>query len=153
MVGSRFGLLLTLFTTSAAAWQTYVVEHTDGQDDASVLTAALATGNFSANTTILFEKGKTYNIFTPIKFPVLNNVEVAIEGNLTYPDDMATIQSVLSFCESLVQVLLCHRHRRVFRESIRNPHALAFPHCKLATKEFPRFMVRPYVRTYIAMTF
>ena len=96
MVGSRFRLLLALFTTSAAAWQTYVVEHTDGQDDALVLTAALATGNFSANTTILFEKGKTYNIFAPIKFPVLNNVEVAIEGNLTYPDDIATIQGVLS---------------------------------------------------------
>ena len=93
MVGSRFAPLLAFLVSNVAAWQTFVVEHADGQDDTPGLMTALATGKYSANTTILFEKGKTYNIFTPITFPVLNNVEVAIEGNLTYPEDIPTIQS------------------------------------------------------------
>ena len=93
MTGTRLGLLLAFLVSYAAAWQTFVVQHTDGQDDTPALTAALASGKYSANTTILFEKGKTYNIFTPITFPALNNVEVAIEGNLTYPEDIPTIQS------------------------------------------------------------
>ncbi|ETW86713.1 glycoside hydrolase family 28 protein [Heterobasidion irregulare TC 32-1] len=70
---------------------TFVVPHsTDHSDDAAVLNAALA--NYTANTTILFKKGITYNIFTPVTFPVLNNVEVSIQGNLTYPNNIATIQ-------------------------------------------------------------
>ncbi len=79
-------------TASSIAWQTYVVPHASGQDDTPALMTVLASGTFSSNTTILFEKGVTYNIFSPIKFPILNNVEVAIEGNLTYPDDIATVQ-------------------------------------------------------------
>lgn len=77
----------------ANAWTTYVVPHTAGADDTPALAAAFATGNYSANATILFQKGVTYNIFTPITFPKFNNVEVAIEGNLTYPDSISTIQS------------------------------------------------------------
>lgn len=73
------------------AWTTFVVPHsTDHSDDAAVLNAALA--NYTANVTILFKKGVTYNIFTPVTFPVLNNVEVSIQGNLTYPNNIATIQ-------------------------------------------------------------
>ncbi|KAJ3794074.1 pectin lyase fold/virulence factor, partial [Lentinula aff. detonsa] len=70
---------------------TFVVPHTADQDDTPALTAALA--NFSTNSTILFQKGTTYNIFTPIKFPTLTNVEVVIEGNLTYPTNITAIQS------------------------------------------------------------
>ena len=92
MPGSRFALILALLTTYAAAWQTFVVPHVDGQDDTPALSAALATGNISANTTILFEKGKTYNIFSPIKFPAFQNVEVAIEGNISYPVDISVVQ-------------------------------------------------------------
>ena len=71
--------------SAAAAWNTYVVPHTDGADDSPALLAALATGNYSTNATILFQKGKHYNIWTPIKFPVFTNVEIAVEGNLSYP--------------------------------------------------------------------
>ena len=85
-------LLFFLPSVYAAAWTTFVVPHRDEQDDTPALTTALASGKLSTNTTILFAKGIRYNIFTPIRFPVLNNVDVRIEGNLTYPDDIATIQ-------------------------------------------------------------
>lgn len=78
----------------AGAWKTYVVLHVDGTDDAPVLAAALASGNYSENATILFEKGITYNVFTPITFPKLTNVEVAVEGNLTYPEEIKTVQGI-----------------------------------------------------------
>ena len=77
----------------ALGWNVFKVPHTAGGDDTPALLTALAAGDITANATILFEKGVTYNIFTPITFPVLNNVEVAIEGNLTYPEDIPTVQS------------------------------------------------------------
>lgn len=70
----------------------FTVPHTDGADDSVALREALATGQYSANAMILFARGVHYSVFTPIKFPVLNNVEVWIEGNLSYPSDIATIQ-------------------------------------------------------------
>lgn len=76
----------------ASATKKFVVPHAPGQDDTPGLTAALA--NFSSDSIILFKCGVTYNIFTPIKFPVLTNVEVQVEGNLTYPTDISTIQGV-----------------------------------------------------------
>lgn len=89
-------LLTTIFSALASyvyiahAWKVFEVPHVDGQDDTPALTAALA--NFTADSTILFKKGVKYNIFTPITFPVFTNVEVRIEGNLTYPEDIPTIQ-------------------------------------------------------------
>ncbi|TFY70904.1 hypothetical protein EVG20_g2108 [Dentipellis fragilis] len=68
--------------------------HAPGQDDTPTLTAALAT--HSANSTILFKRGVTYNIFSPVKFPVLNNVEVSIQGNITYPEDIGTVQDAVA---------------------------------------------------------
>lgn len=80
------------------AWNTFIVPRSQNSsaDDALALITALATGSLSSNTTILFEKGQTYNIFSPIKFPVFQNVEVAIEGNITYPEDIPTVQGKLS---------------------------------------------------------
>jgi hypothetical protein len=78
---------VTVFSTT-----TFVVPHTAGQDDTPALTAALAGHSYSSDSTILFQSGVTYNIFTPIKFPVLHNVEIQIEGNLTYPKDISKIQ-------------------------------------------------------------
>lgn len=86
--------------TRASAWKTFTVAHLDGEDDTPALTAALASSNLTTNSTILFKKGITYNIFSPIKFPVLNNVEVRIEGNLTYPDDIATTQGTRRYHEA-----------------------------------------------------
>jgi hypothetical protein len=61
-------------------------------DDAPLLQAALASGRYSSDTTILFKRGVTYNIFTPVQFPVFQNVVVTVEGNITYPADIATVQ-------------------------------------------------------------
>ena len=81
------------FTYGAViATTTFVVPHTAGLDDTPGLTAALA--NYSSNSTILFRSGVTYNIFTPIIFPFLNNVEIIIEGNLTYPTHIPTVQGM-----------------------------------------------------------
>ncbi|KAK0465961.1 pectin lyase fold/virulence factor [Desarmillaria tabescens] len=82
--------ILTCLLLESHAWSTFVVPHTDGQDDTPGLMASLA--NFMSNSTILFQKGVTYNIFTPVEFSKLTNVEVAIEGNITYPSDIATVQ-------------------------------------------------------------
>ncbi|KAJ7053866.1 pectin lyase-like protein [Mycena amicta] len=79
--------------TTALAWSTFAVPHTAGSDDTPGLLALVSS--HPANATILFSKGTTYNIFTAIKFPVLTNVEIRIEGNLTYPNDIATIQGVV----------------------------------------------------------
>lgn len=72
------------------AWSTFTVPHSPGKDDTPALLAALP--KFAANSTILFKEGITYNILTPVIFPTFNNVEVVIEGNLTYPSDIPTIQ-------------------------------------------------------------
>ncbi|KAG6827103.1 hypothetical protein H0H92_013215 [Tricholoma furcatifolium] len=77
-----------------AAWNTFVVPHTDGQDDMPGLVAAI--GNYTKNSTILFQEGVQYNIWSPIKFPSLTNVEIAIEGNLSYPTDIPTIQNIVA---------------------------------------------------------
>jgi hypothetical protein len=81
-----------VLTSNALAWKQFVVPHSPGQDDTPALMAALP--EIASNASILFKKGITYSIFTPIVFPVLNNVEIAIEGNLTYPTDIPTIQSM-----------------------------------------------------------
>ena len=91
MASTHFALLVFL-ASYVSAWKTFVVPHTEGQDDTPALMAALTSGNYSTNATILFVKGIKYNIFTPIKFPTFTNVEVAIEGNLTYPDSIPTVQ-------------------------------------------------------------
>jgi hypothetical protein len=93
MLSSYFALCLAASTVNA--WKTFTVPHTKGADDSAALNAALA--NYSTDSIILFKKGTTYNIWTPIKFPTLKNVEVAIEGNLTYPDDIATVQSMSEY--------------------------------------------------------
>ena len=88
-LASKVGLLLA-GAHLVNAWTNFTVPHTPGEDDTPALLAALP--DYVENATILFKGETTYNIFTPIKFPVLNNVEVLISGNLSYPDDIPTIQ-------------------------------------------------------------
>ncbi|KAH7874319.1 uncharacterized protein C8R40DRAFT_1171429 [Lentinula edodes] len=87
-------LLFLQNTLPVVSWSTFIVSHTAGQDDTPALTAAIA--NYSSNSTILFQKGITYNIFTPIKFPILTNVEILIEGNLTYSTNITAIQNIVA---------------------------------------------------------
>ena len=89
MISSTCVLLALL--SGASARTTFTVPHSNGADDVPALMAAI--GNYTSDASIVFKKGVTYNIWTPIKFPVLTNVEVRIEGNLTYPTDIPTIQS------------------------------------------------------------
>ncbi|KDR86062.1 hypothetical protein GALMADRAFT_219084 [Galerina marginata CBS 339.88] len=74
---------------------TFTVAHVEGKDDTPTLLAALPNPSAATNATIFFKQGITYNIFTPIKFPALNNVEIRVEGNLTYPSDIPTVQAIV----------------------------------------------------------
>jgi hypothetical protein len=89
-------LSLSIFVLAAtsltSAWNTYTVPHANGKDDTPALVSVLANASITSNTTILFKNGITYNIWTPVVFPTLQNVEISIQGNLTYPEDIATIQ-------------------------------------------------------------
>jgi hypothetical protein len=106
-------LVFILSTVSnVSAWTTYVVPHKQGQDDTPALMAALATHTSSA--TILFQSGVTYNIFTPVKFPVLSNVEISIQGNLSYPTDIATVQSKYDDMLNFAGTYLWTRHCLIF---------------------------------------
>ena len=77
----------------ALAWTTYVVPHSEGYDDAPALIAVLAADpQLATNATIMFERGVTYNISTPIHFPRFENVIVSVQGNLTYAADVKATQ-------------------------------------------------------------
>jgi hypothetical protein len=61
------------------------------------LTAAFVSSNGTArslavNSTIIFKKGITYNLFSAIRLPVLQNVEIRIEGNMSYLEDIPALQ-------------------------------------------------------------
>ena len=89
----HFVSALLSVSLAAAAWTTYVVPHSPGGDDAPALIAALSTNEcLATNATILFKKGVTYNISTPIKFPKFQNVIVSIQGNITYAADIEKTQ-------------------------------------------------------------
>ena len=93
-LGSHLLVLLCLSGLSSA-WKTFIVPHDSSNrsaDDAPLLVNALASDSLTSNVTILFQKGITYNIFSPVKFPAFQNVEVAIEGNLSYPADVSVVQ-------------------------------------------------------------
>lgn len=82
------------FLSLSFAWTTYVVPYSGGLDDSPALAAAFsANANLSTNATILFQKGVTYNILTPIVFPRLQNVLVSVQGNLSYAADIVATQS------------------------------------------------------------
>ena len=75
------------------AWTTYVVPHSEGNDDTPALAAAFAADpKLATDATILFQQGVTYNILTPIAFPRFENVIVSIQGNLTYAADIQATQ-------------------------------------------------------------
>lgn len=87
-----FLLVAALQAYKSFAWTTVKVPHAGGDvDDTPGLLTAIAS--VSSNTTILFEKGVTYNLFTPVTLPSFSNVEVSIQGNITYPDNITAVQS------------------------------------------------------------
>jgi hypothetical protein len=77
----------------AMAWTTYIVPHSGGNDDTPALSAAFATNpTLTANATIIFKKGLTYNMLTPVLFPRFENIIVSVQGNLSYAADIQKTQ-------------------------------------------------------------
>ncbi|KAJ7203142.1 pectin lyase-like protein, partial [Mycena pura] len=96
-------LIFTLLSVhQALGWTTFVVPHnSSGGDDMSTLAAAFASSNgttrdLAVNSTIIFKKGITYNLFSAIRLPILRNVEIRIEGNMSYLEDIAALQAVVA---------------------------------------------------------
>jgi hypothetical protein len=91
-------LAFTLLVHQVLGWTTFVVPHNlSGGDDMPTLTAAFVSSNGTArslavNSTIIFKKGITYNFFSAIRLPVLQNVEIRIEGNMSYLEDIPALQ-------------------------------------------------------------
>jgi len=89
---SLFSLVLIPITFAVT---TCSVPHTNnGTDDVPALHALLP--RCSSNARILFQQGVTYNISTPVVFGQLQNVEIAIEGNLELPKNIPYVQSVVN---------------------------------------------------------
>lgn len=77
----------------ALAWTTYIVPHSGGKDDTLALAAAFAADlTLATNATIIFEKGVTYNMLTPISFPRLENIIISVQGNISYAADIQETQ-------------------------------------------------------------
>lgn len=72
------------------AWNMFTAVHSLGKDDMPAIFTALP--DFVTNSTILFQEGVTYSIFTCINFPALINIDIYIEGNLMYLMDIGTIK-------------------------------------------------------------
>jgi hypothetical protein len=70
-------------TTSAA----------DLDDSPGIVAAINACGN---NSRVIFQKGVTYNVFTPWKFSNIHDIEFVFEGNLTLPENVTYVQSVVT---------------------------------------------------------
>jgi hypothetical protein len=93
-------LSLHWHTASVKAWTTFIVQHnTSGADDIAPLSAAFTrlngtSGDISTNATIIFKQGVTYNFFSAILFPILTNVEIRVEGNMSYLEDITSLQGI-----------------------------------------------------------
>ncbi|KAG1737019.1 glycoside hydrolase family 28 protein [Suillus lakei] len=74
------------YATVAGAWSTFVVPHTENVDDTPALMAAMS--NYTLK--------RPYNVWSPITFPHLTNVEVVISGNLSYPTSIETVQGYVA---------------------------------------------------------
>lgn len=82
------------YATITGAWSTFVVPHTDDADDTPALMAAIS--DYTSDASIVFEANTTYNVWSPITFSHLTNVEVVISGNLTYPKSIETVQGYVA---------------------------------------------------------
>lgn len=85
------------YAAIASAWSTFVVPHTENADDTPALMAAVSS--YTSDASIVFESNTTYNVWSPITFPHLTNVEVVISGNLSY---LTSIESVQRFVAAAV---------------------------------------------------
>ncbi len=81
---------------AASAITTCVVPSSNGKaDDTPAVQAAFA--KCSSNAIVSFSEGVNYNIFTPVIASNLSNVTISMQGNLHLPQNIAAIQSAMSF--------------------------------------------------------
>lgn len=88
--------LLPLFACLTTALKTCVMpKSTNGtaDDTPGIVAAIAACGN---NSTYLFSAHTTYNLYTPLSVSGLSNVEFLFEGNITIPEDVTTVQTVVN---------------------------------------------------------
>jgi hypothetical protein len=96
------------YATITGAWLTFVVPHTNDADDTPALMAAIP--DYMSDASIVFEANTTYNVWSPITFSHLTNVEVVISGNLTYPKSIETVQGYVAAAVSADQSLYYMRN-------------------------------------------
>jgi len=89
-------LLPLLLLATVALAGTFIVPHTSSSaDDTLALLAALPAIQNGTYDRVLFEKGTTYQLLTPVNFGSLKDVEIAIEGNISLPNSMTNVQSIV----------------------------------------------------------
>jgi hypothetical protein len=74
--------------------KTCTVQSSNGKSDDSI-SFEEALKSCSSNAIIHFKDGISYNIWTPIKAS-LNNVEIQVNGNLSLPNNMKTVQQIVT---------------------------------------------------------
>lgn len=90
-----FALPITCLATSEP--RTFVVPHlSTGADDTPALLSALPSIQKGSYDRILFEKGVTYHLPTPVDFGTLNNVQIALQGNISLPDSITVVQDIVA---------------------------------------------------------
>jgi hypothetical protein len=110
-----FSVLLA-YAAVAGAWSTFVVPHTEDVDDTPALMAAIS--DYTSDASIVFETNTTYNVWSPVTFPHLTNVEVVISGNLTYPTSIGAVQGHVAAAVSADQSLY-HMHAKSDTKAVR----------------------------------
>lgn len=99
MVSTRTLVLACLLSLQTLAQSTRSktcnIEPSKGTEDSSPAILA-AFQNCTADAVIVFKEGADYNIFTPLVFPALSNVEIRVGGNLHLPKDIPTVQKIVA---------------------------------------------------------
>ncbi|ORY67181.1 glycoside hydrolase family 28 protein [Pseudomassariella vexata] len=62
-------------------------------DDTPIIKAT--TAECGDTSRVIFQAGVTYNLMTPLELKGLNNIELVFNGNLTLPDNLTYVESVV----------------------------------------------------------
>lgn len=87
--------LLSLQTLAQSRSKICNIEPSKGTEDSSPAILA-AFKSCTSNAVIVFKEGADYNIFTPLAFPALTNVEIRVGGNLHLPKDKPAVQKIVA---------------------------------------------------------
>jgi galacturan 1,4-alpha-galacturonidase len=82
-------------TLKACSFKTCIVpknQTVDGDDSPGIMATVK---NCGSNSRIVFSANTTYNLWTPISFAGLTNIEFLIDGNLTLPANVSQVEAVV----------------------------------------------------------